>query len=86
LNEFVLRILFTGLMAFIPNENGTEVTVLLLDASHYHTSDGAAMQAHTPLLCARAGNCTGDCVDDDPLIAGFMFRDQSPSVALDSLA
>ncbi|HEY0158222.1 MAG TPA: hypothetical protein VGF28_13140 [Thermoanaerobaculia bacterium] len=72
-------------MAFIPNENGTEVTVLLLDAGHYHTSDGAAMQAHKPLLIAR-GNCTGDCVDDDQAIASFVFRDQAAAVALDSLA
>ena len=86
MSTFVLRILFTGLMAFIPNENGTEVTVLLLNADHYHTSDGAAMQPHTPILYARAGNCTGDCVDDDTTIAGFSFRDQSASVALDSLA
>lgn len=86
MSTFVLRILFTGLMAFIPNENGTEVTVLLLNADHYHTSDGAAMQSHTPILYARAGNCTGDCVDDNTTIAGFSFRDQSSSVALDSLA
>jgi len=50
MTTFVLRILFTGLMAFIPNENGTEVTVLLLNADHYHTSDGAAMQAHQCVL------------------------------------
>lgn len=85
MTDFVLRIVFTGLMAFIPNENGTEVTVLLLNADHYHTSDGAAMQAHKPLILARAGNCSGDCVDDDTTIASFMFRDQASSAALDSL-
>jgi hypothetical protein len=57
LSTFVLRILFSGLMAFLPNENGTEVTVLLLDTEHYaHTSDGAAMPSHKALLYARAGN------------------------------
>jgi hypothetical protein len=86
MTTFILKILFTGLMVFIPNENGTEVTVLLLNADHYHTSDGAGMPAHKPLLIARAGSCTGDCVDDDADIANFMFRDQSPTVALDSLA
>lgn len=85
MTTFVLRILFTGLMAFIPNENGTEVTVLLLNADHYHTSDGAALQAHKPILYARAGNCTGDCVTNDSEIAAYTFRDQSSSVALDSL-
>jgi hypothetical protein len=85
LTEFVLRIFFTGLLAFIPNENGTEVTVLLLNADHYHTSDGSAMQAHVPILYAR-GNCSGDCVDDDQIIAAIAFRDQAPAAALDSLA
>jgi hypothetical protein len=86
LSEFVVRILFTGLMAFLPNENGTEVTVLLLNADHYHTSDGAAMQAHKPILFARAGSCSGSCVNNDSNIASFMFRDQSSSAAADSLA
>jgi hypothetical protein len=84
-STFVLRILFSGLMAFIPNENGTEVTVLLLDSNHYHTSDGSVMQAHKPFVFARAGNCTGACVNDDAEIAAFMFRDLSSSAALDSL-
>ncbi len=86
MSTFVLRILFTGLMAFIPNENGTEVTVLLLNSDHDHTSDGSAMPSHKPLLFARAGNCSGACVNDDSNIAGFMFRNLSASAQLDSLA
>lgn len=78
--------LFTGLMAFIPNENGTEVTVLLLKSDHYHTSDGSAMQPHKPLLFARAGNCSGSCVNSDTSIANFTFRDLSSSAQLDALA
>jgi hypothetical protein len=73
-------------MAFIPDENGTKVTVLLLNSNHYHTSDGAALQPHKPLLFARAGNCSGDCVDDDPSIAGFTYCDLSATTALESLA
>jgi hypothetical protein len=84
-STFVLRILFSGLMAFIPNENGTKVTVLLLNAHHYHTSDGAAMQPHKPLIFARAGSCTGACVNDDTNIANYTFRDMSSEAALDSL-
>jgi hypothetical protein len=72
-------------MAFIPNENGTEVTVLLLNADHYHTTDGPAMPPHTSVLYARAGSCSADCVNDDPAIAGIAFRDASDTVALDSL-
>jgi hypothetical protein len=84
-STFLVKILFTGLMAFIPNENGTEVTVLLLNANQHHTSDGAAMQAHTPILIARAGNCSGDCVNNDATIAGMIYRDQSSSTAQASL-
>jgi hypothetical protein len=72
-------------MAFIPNQNGTEVTVLLLNSNHYHTSDGAAMQPHTPLLYGRAGSCSGDCVTGDTTIAHKTFRDMASSAALDSL-
>lgn len=86
MNTFILKILFSGLMAFVPNDNGTEVTVLLLNADHYHTSDGAAMQAHTPILVARSGGCSGDCVDDDAELASLLYRDSTASVALDSLA
>lgn len=86
MTTFVLRILFSGLMALIPNESGTEVTVLLLNADHYHTSDGAAMQSHRPVLYARAGNCSGSCVTDDPQISGFTFRGQAQSVAVNSLS
>lgn len=73
-------------MAFIPNQNGTEVTVLLLNSNHYHTSDGSAMQSHKPLLYAMAGSCSGDCDRDDTDIANYTFRDMSSSAALDSLA
>lgn len=83
-NTFVLSILFSGLMAFVPNENGTEVTVLLLNADHYHTSDGAALQAHKPIIYFR-GNCSGDCVDDDLAISKLTFADQANSTAQDSL-
>lgn len=87
MSTFVLRILFSGLMAFLPNENGAEVTVLLLNADHYaHTSDGAAMPSHKAILFAKAGDCSGDCVNDDTAIAGYVFRDLSPSARIDSLA
>ncbi|HYO76135.1 MAG TPA: hypothetical protein VE010_06690, partial [Thermoanaerobaculia bacterium] len=83
--DFILRILFSGLIAFVPSEDGKEVTVLLLNANHYHTSDGAALQSHKPMLLARAGNCTGDCPTVDPAIASFIYADKTPTVATDSL-
>lgn len=86
MSSFVLRILFSGLMAFIPNEDGTEVTVLLLNVDHaYHTSDGAVLPSHKPLILARAGNCTGTCPKRDAAIAGFMFSDSSAAAAADAL-
>ncbi|HEY2830387.1 MAG TPA: hypothetical protein VGJ88_09740, partial [Thermoanaerobaculia bacterium] len=84
--SFVLKILFSGMMVFSPNQSGTDVTVLLLNAGHtHHLSDGSAMQDHKPLLIARAGNCSGDCPTRDADIAQFVYADQSPAVALDSL-
>lgn len=84
--EFILRILFSGLMAFVPSEDGTELTVLLLDVDHaYHTSDGSPLPTHKPLLLARAGNCTGQCPKRDSAIAEFLFADKSQTAALDSL-
>jgi len=85
--SFVLKILFTGLIAFIPSEDGKELTVLLLNVGHnYHTSDGSTLAHHVPLLLARAGSCTGDCTTEDTEIAEYLFEDKTPEVALDSLA
>ena len=36
-NSFILKLFFTGLMAFVPSQDGKEVTVLLLNVDHdYH--------------------------------------------------
>lgn len=84
--NFIVRILFSGLMALVPNEDGTELTVLLLNVDHaYHTSDGASVPSHNPFLIARAGNCTGQCPKRDASVATPLFPDKSTSAALDSL-
>lgn len=84
--NFIVRILFSGLMALVPNEDGTELTVLLLNVDHaYHTSDGASVPHHNPFLIARAGNCTGQCPRRDAAVATPLFPDKSSSAALDSL-
>lgn len=84
MNSFLLKILFSGLMAFVPNQDGTELTVLLLNVDHaYHTSDGAAMDHHNPYLVARAGNCTGDCPQDQTA-ANTFYPDKSATAALAS--
>ncbi len=83
--DFILRIFFSGLIAFVPNQDGTELNVLLLNTEHTgHTSDGSVLPAHYPVLIARAGGCTGDCTAD-AAVAAAMFRDKSATAAADSL-
>ena len=84
--DFIVRILFTGMMAFIPNENGTQLDVVLLNVPHGQSiSDGTALPHHKPLLFARAGNCTGTCPTDDAAIAAYLFGDKATNAAVDSL-
>lgn len=84
--EFILRILFSGMIVFVPSEDRQQVTILLLNAPHSHQlSDTSALDSHKPLLIARAGNCTGQCPTNDLDIAQYLFADKSASAALDSL-
>ena len=84
--EFILRILFSGLIVFVPSEDRQEVTILLLNVPHSHQlSDNTTLDNHKPLLIARAGNCTGQCPTSDPDIAQYLFADKSASAAIDSL-
>jgi hypothetical protein len=84
--SFILRILFSGLVAFVPSTDGHELTVLLLNVGHDHyMSDSSTLAEHMPLLLARAGSCSGDCPKRDEDIAQFLFADQSLSTAQDSL-
>lgn len=86
MNSFILKLFFSGLMAFVPNQDGTEVTVLLLNVDHNHQlSDGSTLAHHMPMLIARAGNCSGDCPKRDSTIAQHVFAEQSVSTAGDSL-
>lgn len=86
MNTFLLKLFFSGMMVFIPNQNHTEVTVVLLNIPHDYTlSDSSTLTHHTPLLFARAGNCTGDCPTRDGDVAAVAFSDQSEGDGLDSL-
>jgi hypothetical protein len=86
MNSFVLKMFFSGLMAFLPNQDGTELTVLLLNVDHTEQlSDGSTLDHHMPLLLTRAGACSGDCPTRDVTIAQHVFNDQSEATALDSL-
>ena len=86
MTSFILKILFSGLMVFTPSQDGREMTVILLAADHtHHLSDGSALQQHQPLLIARAGSCSGDCPTRDADVVQFVYADQSPATAQDSL-
>jgi hypothetical protein len=85
-SSFILKMFFSGLMALIPSQDGTQLTVLLLNVDHnHHLSDSITLAVHMPLLIARAGNCTGTCPKRDATIADHVFGDQSGETALDSL-
>lgn len=84
--DFILRILFSGLIVFVPSEDRQEVTVLLLNVPHSHQlTDSSMLDNHKPVLIARAGDCTGQCPTSDPEIAQYLFADKSASAAIDSL-
>jgi len=86
LSTFVLKLFFSGLMAFVPNQDSTEVTVLLLDVDHnYVSSDSTSLACHRPMLFARGGSCSGDCPKRDADIAEYVYSDLSSSSALDAL-
>lgn len=84
--DFILRILFSGLIVFVPSEDKTEVNVLLLNVGHsHHMSDSSTLDEHKPIIVARAASCTGDCPTDDPDIAQYLYSDKSLSEAVDAL-
>jgi hypothetical protein len=85
--NFLVRILFSGLIALVPNEDRTQLDVLLLNVDHVHQlADGTPLPPHVSVVLANAGNCTGDCPTQDLEIARPIFSDKSDAVALDSLA
>src|SRR5947209_808016 len=83
---FILRILFSGLIVFVPSQDGKQLTVLLLNVPHNHQlSDGSTLADHKPIFIARAGGCAGDCTRRDAAIAQILFGDKSLSEGLDAV-
>ena len=83
---FALKILFIGLIAFVPSDDGKELTALLLDAEKgYAASDGSWVDPHQPMVIALAGSCQGDC-QADASIASFLFPDLGAQRAEEALA
>lgn len=84
--EFIVRILFSGMMVFIPNSDGTQLDVVLLNVGHGHAiSDGTGLAHHKPMVLVRAGGCSGTCPRRDAAIAANRFGDLSTAAALDAL-
>lgn len=82
MTEFVLRIFFSGLIAFVPNSDGTQMNVILANTPHEYTlADGTALPHHYPILLARAASCEGTCLTDQASIASFLFANKTASQA-----
>lgn len=83
MTEFLLRIFFSGLIAFVPNSDGTEVTVVLVNTPHEYTlASGDPLPHHHPMLLARAANCVGTCTTESRSdIAKFLFANKTPTQA-----
>jgi hypothetical protein len=84
---FILRIYFSGLMAFLPSTDGREATVLLMNTPHeYALADGSTLAHHTPLLLARAASCEGTCTtEQQQSIAQFVYANKTPQQAVTAL-
>lgn len=85
--DFVLRIFFSGLIAFIPGSDGNELNVVLLRTPHaYELADGSMLAHHKPLLLARAASCEGTCrTDAQTSIAEFLYSRKTTPEALTAL-
>jgi len=87
MSEFILRIFFSGLIAFVPSSDGTEMTVVLVNTPHEYTlASGEALPHHRPILLARAASCEGTCTTSaQPDIAAFMFANKTATQAQTAL-
>ncbi|MDQ3279789.1 MAG: hypothetical protein M3Q69_00080 [Acidobacteriota bacterium] len=86
MNDLILRIFFSGLIAFIPSQDGKEMTVLLLNEPHAHHMT-AAVPEHKAMMLVRAKSCEGACSQSDNEISTFLYPDAaSPAAAAESLS
>jgi hypothetical protein len=83
---FILKIFFSGLIAFVPSADHKELTVLLLETQGHSMADGKEYPHHHPVLLARAKGCKGDCNSQEAAIAESFYADRSVSQAATNLA
>lgn len=83
----LLRIFFSGLIAFVSSNDGKELTVLLIKTpAAHHGAATAGGEEHKPLLLARAGACAPNCARTNLEVARFLFPGISDARSTDSLA
>ncbi|MCU1350532.1 MAG: hypothetical protein JWO56_3562 [Acidobacteria bacterium] len=87
MHDVILRIFFSGLMAFVPSQDGKELTVLVVNTSHdMKLADGQPLPHHTAILLARASACEpAPCPARDASIAKLLFAGTTGERAADSL-
>ena len=85
---FILRIFFSGLIAFVPSEDGKEVTVFLIDAQQaHHGSALAGVPEHKAVLIARAAACDGVCTRTNSSVSSFLYPEEvARTAAVDALS
>ena len=84
---FILKIFFTGLIAFVPSKDGRELTVLMLNTPHaHHDTVRVGNEEHKPLLLIRAAACAPDCPRTNTEVSTFLYPEASPAGGADSLA
>jgi hypothetical protein len=71
---FILKVYLLGLIAFVPSKDGSQMTILVVDAANgFTTSDGSAFPPHYPVLLASAGNCHPACASEVATIAPHLY-------------
>lgn len=85
MHDFLLRVFFSGLIAFVVSADRTEMTVLMLETHNHTISDGTALAHHTPLVAIRGESCSGDCTPRNLSVAAVLFPDKTEEQAADML-
>lgn len=71
---FILKVYLLGLIAFVPSKDGSQITILLVDASRgFTTSDGSVFPPHYPVMLASAGNCHPSCASEIATIGPHVY-------------
>lgn len=82
--SFILRIFFSGLIAFVPSDDGKELNVLLLDTARmHHATNGNMVPPHMPLLLVRGAKGGDGALDAG--VAEYLYPDVTSAEAATTL-